>query len=140
MTRRLDMLCIVNPNQFPWENVIRFILHYRQVHSELVEENSSCKKSGNQTDYAEIFHQDMVDLGIGGKVLNLSDRIYRETIIRLASKYRNNLQYLTKYGELLTFTTLLEMENALRATGVRFVDYEFINNLLTPAAESIRKS
>ena len=82
----------------------------------------------------------MVDLGIGGKVLNLSDRIYRETIIRLASKYRNNLQYLTKYGELLTFTTLLEMENALRATGVRFVDYEFINNLLTPAAESIRKS
>ena len=140
MTRHIDMLCIVNPIQFMWEDVIRFVIQYRQFHSELVEEKSSLINSDKQSDCAEMFHQDMVDLGIGGKVLNLSDRIYRETIIRLASKYRNNLQYLTKYGELLTFTTLLEMEEDLKATEVVFVDYKFINNLLTPAAESIRKS
>jgi hypothetical protein len=140
MTRHIDMLCIVNPIQFVWEDVIRFVIQYRQVHSELVEENSSFKKSDNQTDYAEIFHQDMVDLGIGGKVLKLSDPIYRETIIRLTNTYCDALQYLTKYGALRTFTTLLEMEEDLRATEIVFVDYKFINNLLTPAAKSIRKS
>ena len=87
-----------------------------------------------------MFHQDMVDLGIGGKVLNLTGPIYRETIIRLASKYSDDLQYLTKYGALRTFTTLLEMEEDLKASAVVFVDYKFINNLLTPAAKSIRKS
>ena len=140
MTRHIDMLCIVNPIQFMWEDVIRFVIQYRQFHSELVEEKSSLINSDKQSDCAEMFHQDMVDLGIGGKVLNLTDPIYRETIIRLASKYSDDLQYLTKYGALRTFTTLLEMEEDLKATEVVFVDYKFINNLLTPAAKSIRKS
>ena len=106
MTRHLDMLCIVNPNQFPWENVIRFVLHYRQSLSEQAEGKPSLLNSDNQEDCAEMFHQDMVDIGIGGRVLKLADPIYQETIIRLTSRYSENLQYLTKYGELLTFTTL----------------------------------
>ena len=131
MSHRIKMICVINPDKFKWENVIKE--HYLSglLDSDLYDITPGLAEPTVPRNAHEEFCRVIDNL----KILDLSYEDDRDTFCRIIEEHLGDLQFLLQDGNLYGFGELYEMgeKGIVRITGggkrIILVDYQTIKEL-----------
>ena len=134
MPNRVQIVCVVNPDQFDWKSVIKILFLSGLLKIEPINKNSDLVDLIVPTITDEDFHQDIERL----RALNFSKQEDQITFTHLIQEHAVALTFLLPDGKLYGFIETLWMgsEGMAQITGggkgVILVDHQFIEDLPPP--------
>ena len=128
MNCRIEMICVVNPDQFKWRNLLESYFETVEINMGYVDVESHLVDSIINRDIAEEFSRDMDDV----KTLYLTDDEDQTMFNWILDRYSGHLKFLLQDGKLYRYGEILVLlkDDLKRVvwerSNVTFTEYELI--------------